>query len=77
MAYSFDRFLPTGTTFQIMHVERVSTIEFSFVDIYAKVTSEGNFKGTVMDVGIVTDQTKKPPVFRDKYAEEIAAATGK
>ena len=30
-----------------------------------------------MDVGIVTDQTKKPPVFRDKYAEEIAAATGK
>jgi hypothetical protein len=63
--------LPAGSNFRISHIERVATIEFSFVDIYATVTSEGMFKDYIIEVGGPTDQTKKVPTFDEKYIEEL------
>jgi hypothetical protein len=69
--------LPAGTSFQVTHVEKVASVEYSFVDVYAKVASEGKFKGTLVDIGLLTDQTKKPPTFDAKYVEEIPSSAGK
>ena len=63
--------LPANTDFRIAHLEKVATIEFSFVDIYVNVLSEGKFKDYSLEIGILTDQTKKVPTFDAKYVEEI------
>ena len=62
--------LPAGSTLEIVHLERVATIEFAFVEMYAKIASIGAFKDFVLDVKDVTDQTKKPPTFDKEYVEE-------
>jgi hypothetical protein len=69
--------LPKNTMLEVMHIERVSTVEFSFVDIYTKVKSDGKFNGYTVDVGVLTDQTKKVPVFEGQYVEEMASVAGK
>jgi hypothetical protein len=66
--------LPADTDFEIVHLEKVSTIEFSFVDIYVKVLSAGKFKDYSIEIGILTDQTKKVPTFDAEYVEEIPTA---
>lgn len=66
--------LPAGSTLKVAHLERVATIEFAFVDVYANVVSSGAFKDYVLDVKDVTDQTKKPPTFDKEYVEEASPA---
>ena len=63
-----------GGVFQITHIERVKSFEFTFVDFYATVTSEGNFKGQKVDVGGLTIQNPSAPTFNQKYLEEITPA---
>ena len=63
-----------GGVFQITHVERVKSFEFTFVDFYATVMSEGNFKGQKVDVGGLTIQNPSAPIFNQKYVEEINPA---
>lgn len=63
-----------GGVFQITHVERVKSFEFTFVDFYATVTSEGEFKGQRVDVGGLTIENPNAPIFNQKYVEEITPA---
>lgn len=66
--------LSTGGSFQVSHIERVKSFEFTFVDFYATVTSEGKFKGQKVDVGGLTIENPTAPIFNQKYVEEITPA---
>jgi len=65
--------LPAGSTFQITHIEKVVKFEFSFIDYYGVVTSPGDFKGKIVDVGILTNQSTAIPTFIPEYVEEISS----
>jgi hypothetical protein len=66
--------LPVGSEFRIVRIARVKSIEYSFVDFYADVTSEGPFKGYRLEVGGPTDQTKPVPTFDPEYVVEASLA---
>lgn len=65
---------PAGGTFQISHIELAKSFEFSFVDFYATVTSEGIFRDKRIDVGMMTNQKITIPTFDKEYVEEITPA---
>lgn len=65
---------PAGGTFQISHIELAKSFEFSFVDFYATVTSEGKFKDKWIDVGMMTNQNTTIPTFDTEFVEEITPA---
>lgn len=66
--------LPVGSEFRIVRITRVKSIEYSFVDFYADITSDGPFKGFRLQVGGPTDQTKPVPTFDPRYIEESPPA---
>jgi hypothetical protein len=68
---------PTGGMLTVAHVEKVTSVEFSFIDVYATVTSEGKFRGQRLDIGILTNQKTGVPTFDAEFLDEIPVPSGK
>jgi DNA polymerase III alpha subunit len=61
-----------GSIFQISKVERHKNMELDQIDYEAKVISEGQFKGYIINVSFLTAGTvPEAPKFLDKYALEV------